>query len=234
MHDLINTMKIFLDTADTQAIKDGYETGLIDGITTNPTLIMKSGRNPEDVYQELIDLGIKDISMEVVGNDETMLAEAHRLIKKFGKDQATIKVPCTPDGLWVCKQLSKELIKVNVTLIFSPVQAVLASKAGARYVSPFVGRVDDNSYGGLCLIKDISNIFTKQQVYNTEILGASIRNVRDVGRAFEYGAHICTIPPAVFNKMYKHVLTDAGLDQFDKDWAGVQENINYVPMHHPV
>ena len=151
MNDSFKTMKIFLDTADTQAIKDGYETGLIDGITTNPTLIMKSGRNPEDVYQELIDLGIKDISMEVVGNDETMLAEAHRLIKKFGKDQATIKVPCTPDGLWVCKQLSRELIKVNVTLIFSPAQAILASKAGAKYVSPFVGRVDDNSFGGLCL-----------------------------------------------------------------------------------
>ena len=221
MNDSFKTMKIFLDTADTQAIRDGYETGLIDGITTNPTLIMKSGRNPEDVYQELIDLGIKDISMEVVGNDETMLAEAHRLIKKFGKDQATIKVPCTPDGLWVCKQLSRELIKVNVTLIFSPAQAILASKAGAKYVSPFVGRVDDNTYGGLCLIKDISNIFTKQQVYNTEILGASIRNVRDVGRAFEYGAHICTIPPSVFEKMYNHVLTDAGLAQFDKDWQTV-------------
>ena len=234
MNDSFKTMKIFLDTADTQAIKDGYETGLIDGITTNPTLIMKSGRNPEDVYQELIDLGIKDISMEVVGNDETMLAEAHRLIKKFGKDQATIKVPCTPDGLWVCKQLSRDLIKVNVTLIFSPAQAILASKAGARYVSPFVGRVDDNSFGGLCLIKDIANIYSKQQVYQTEILAASIRNVRDVGRAFEYGAHICTIPPTVFDKMYKHVLTDAGLAQFDKDWEGVQENINYVPMHHPV
>ena len=221
MNDSFKTMKIFLDTADTQAIKDGYETGLIDGITTNPTLIMKSGRNPEDVYQELIDLGIKDISMEVVGNDETMLAEAHRLIKKFGKDQATIKVPCTPDGLWVCKQLSRELIKVNVTLIFSPAQAILASKAGARYVSPFVGRVDDNSFGGLCLIKDIANIYSKQQVYNTEILGASIRNVRDVGRAFEYGAHICTIPPSVFEKMYNHVLTDAGLAQFDKDWQTV-------------
>ena len=221
MNDSFKTMKIFLDTADTQAIKDGYETGLIDGITTNPTLIMKSGRNPEDVYQELIDLGIKDISMEVVGNDETMLAEAHRLIKKFGKDQATIKVPCTPDGLWVCKQLSRDLIKVNVTLIFSPAQAILASKAGARYVSPFVGRVDDNSFGGLCLIKDIANIYSKQQVYNTEILGASIRNVRDVGRAFEYGAHICTIPPSVFEKMYKHVLTDAGLAQFDKDWQTV-------------
>tara|TARA_Y100001973_G_scaffold72208_1_gene105300 strand:- start:10 stop:702 length:693 start_codon:yes stop_codon:yes gene_type:complete len=214
-------MKIFLDTADTQAIKDGYDTGLIDGVTTNPSLIMKSGRDPEEVYQELIDLGIKDISMEVVGNDETMLAEGRRLIKKFGKDQATIKVPCTPDGLWVCKQLSRDLVKVNVTLIFSPSQAILASKAGARYVSPFVGRVDDNSFGGLCLIKDIANVYTRHQVYNTEILGASIRNVRDVSRAFEYGAHICTIPPKVFEGMYKHVLTDAGLDQFDKDWQTV-------------
>ena len=225
MNDSFKTMKIFLDTADTQAIKDGYETGLIDGITTNPTLIMKSGRNPEDVYQELIDLGIKDISMEVVGNDEIMLAEAHRLIKKFGKDQATIKVPCTPDGLWVCKQLSRELIKVNVTLIFSPAQAILASKAGAKYVSPFVGRVDDNSFGGLCLIKDIANVYAKQNWKRTEILAASIRNVRDVGRAFVYGANICTIPTGVFDKMYKHVLTDAGLAQFDKDWAEVQSHV---------
>ena len=101
-------------------------------------------------------------------------------------------------------------------------------------MSPFVGRVDDNSFGGLCLVKEIASIFTKQNVFNTEILAASVRGVRQVGRAFEYGAHIVTIPPSVFDKMYKHVLTDAGLDQFDKDWAGVQENINYVPMHHPV
>ena len=223
MNDSIKTMKIFLDTADTQAIKDGYDTGLVDGITTNPSLIMKSGRNPEDVYQELIDLGIPDISMEVVGNAITMAAEGARLVKKFGKDQTTIKVPCTPDGLWVCKQLSRNLIKVNVTLIFSPAQAILAAKAGATYVSPFVGRVDDNSYGGLCLIKDIANVYAKQNWKRTEILGASIRNVRDVGRAFEYGANICTIPTGVFDKMYKHVLTDAGLAQFEKDWAEVEK-----------
>ena len=218
-------MKLFLDTADTDAIKEYFSTHLIDGITTNPTLIRKSGRDPEDVYQELIELGVPDISMEVVGDYTTMYEEGLRLARKFGKEQATIKVPCTPDGLWVCKQLSRELIKVNVTLIFSPAQAILASKAGAKYVSPFVGRVDDNSFGGLCLIKDIANIYSKQQVYNTEILGASIRNVRDVGRAFEYGAHICTIPTGVFNKMYKHVLTDAGLAQFDKDWAEVQAHV---------
>tara|TARA_B100001113_G_scaffold40407_1_gene28637 strand:- start:32 stop:694 length:663 start_codon:yes stop_codon:yes gene_type:complete len=215
-------MKIFLDTADTQAIKEGYATGLIDGITTNPSLIRKSGRNPEDVYQELIDLGIPDISMEVVGTGEEMVAEGRRLVEKFGKDQTTIKVPCTRGGLAACRVLSKELIKVNVTLIFSPSQAILSSKAGARYVSPFVGRVDDNSFGGLCLIKDIANVFTRHQVYNTEILGASIRNVRDVSRAFEYGAHICTIPPKVFDGMYNHVLTDAGLVQFDKDWQATQ------------
>ena len=233
MNDSFKTMKLFLDTADIKAIEDGNATGLIDGVTTNPSLILKNGGDPEIVYQSLVELGIHDISMEVVGTRKEMYEEGLRLAKKFGK-QSTIKVPCTPDGLSVCYQLSKQLIKVNVTLIFSPAQAILASKAGAKYVSPFVGRVDDNSFGGLCLIKDIANIYSKQQVFNTEILAASIRNVRDVGRAFEYGAHICTIPPTVFNKMYKHVLTDAGLDQFDKDWAGVQENINYVPMHHPV
>ena len=217
IYDTPNTMKIFLDTADTQAIKDGYETSLIDGITTNPSLIRKSGRDPEDVYQELIDMGIQDISMEVVGNDEIMLAEGRRLANKFGKN-ATIKVPCTPEGLWVCKQLSRELIRVNVTLIFSPAQAILSAKAGAKYVSPFVGRVDDNSFGGLCLIKDIANIYCTQNIH-TEILGASIRNVRDVGRAFEYGANVCTLPVKVFDKMYDHILTEKGLELFDKDYA---------------
>jgi transaldolase len=172
--------------------------------------------------------------MEVVGTGEEMVAEGRRLAEKFGKEQTTIKVPCTRGGLAACRVLSRDLIKVNVTLIFSASQAILAAKAGAKYVSPFVGRVDDNSFGGLCLVKEIASIFTKQNVFDTEILAASVRGVRQVGRAFEYGAHIVTIPPGVFDGMYKHVLTDAGLDQFDKDWAGVQENINYVPMHHPV
>ena len=112
---------------------------------------------------------------------------------------------------------------MNVTLIFSPSQAILSAKAGASYVSPFVGRVDDNSFGGLCLVKDIANIYTRQNVY-TEILAASIRNVRDVGRAFEYGANICTIPPTVFNKMYNHILTEKGLELFDNDWKSVQKS----------
>jgi len=220
-------MKIFLDTADTNLIEKHYATGLIDGITTNPTLIKKSGRDPEDVYKQLIDLGIPDISMEVVGTQEQMLWEGRRLANKFGKN-ATIKVPCTPDGLYVCRQLSRSLVKVNVTLIFSVTQAILAAKAGATYVSPFVGRVDDNSFGGLCLIKDIANTYAKQNWKATEILGASIRGVRDVGRAFEYGAHICTIPPKVFEGMYKHILTDKGLELFDADWRAVNDHISQV------
>jgi len=220
-------MKIFLDTADTNLIEKHYATGLIDGITTNPTLIKKSGRDPEDVYKQLIDLGISDVSMEVVGTQEQMLWEGRRLANKFGKN-ATIKVPCTPDGLYVCRQLSRSLVRVNVTLIFSPSQAILSAKAGATYVSPFVGRVDDNSYGGLCLIKDIADTYAKQNWKKTEILGASIRGVRDVGRAFEYGAHICTIPPKVFEGMYNHILTDKGLQLFDADWRAVNDNITQV------
>ena len=214
-------MKLFLDTADVDSISDSFLTGLIDGVTTNPTLMMKSGKNPEDVYQDLINLGVPDISMEVVGDSYEMIQEGLRLFKKFGQ-QATIKVPCTPEGLLACRELSRNLIRVNVTLIFSPSQAILAAKAGATYVSPFVGRVDDNSFGGLCLIKDIANIYEKQNWKSTEILAASIRNVRDVGRAFEYGANICTLPPVVFRKMYKHILTDKGVELFENDWKSVQ------------
>ena len=214
-------MKLFLDTADVDSISDSFLTGLIDGVTTNPTLMMKSGKNPEDVYQDLITLGVPDISMEVVGDSYEMIQEGLRLSKKFGQ-QATIKVPCTPDGLIACRELSRNLIKVNVTLIFSPSQAILAAKAGATYVSPFVGRVDDNSFGGLCLIKDIANIYEKQNWKRTEILAASIRNVRDVGRAFEYGANICTLPPVVFRKMYKHILTDKGVELFENDCKSTQ------------
>ena len=209
-------MKIFLDTAETDLIREKFSTGLVAGLTTNPTLIMKSGRKPEEVYQEIIDIGVPDISMEVVGDRNEMLGEGRRLANKFDR-QATIKVPCTPDGLWVCKQLANSGVKVNVTLIFSASQAILAAKAGAAYVSPFVGRVDDNSFGGLCLVKEIANIYKVQGV-DTEVLAASLRNVRDVGRAFEYGADIVTMPVGVFDKMYNHVLTDAGLKQFEVDW----------------
>ena len=216
-------MKLFLDTADTDAIKENFSTNLIDGITTNPTLIRKSGRDPEDVYQELIELGVPDISMEVVGDYTTMYEEGLRLARKFGKDQATIKVPCTPDGLKVCKELSRELINVNVTLIFSPAQAILSAKAGAKYVSPFAGRLDDNSFSGIELIENISDIYAIQGIKKTEILAASIRDVKTVSDSFAAGADIVTLPPSVFTKMYNHVLTDKGLYLFDMDWAQVPQ-----------
>ena len=210
-------MKIFLDTGDADVVRKHWKTGLIDGLTTNPTLIRKSGRKHEEVYQELKDIGINDISMEVIGSKENMISEGKRLHKKFGKC-ATIKVPCTYEGLQACTHLSIEVIRVNVTLIFSQSQAILAAKAGAKYVSPFVGRVDDNSFGGLCLVKDIAKVY-REHVVTTEVLAASLRGVRDVGRAFEYGADIVTMPPSVFEGMYNHILTDKGLDQFDKDYA---------------
>ena len=215
-------MKIFLDTADTSIIQKHFATGLIDGITTNPTLIKKSGRDPLEVYQELKDLGIKDISMEVVGDADEMIKEGKGLYDTFG-DCCTVKVPCSPDGLRACKELSDLNIRVNVTLIFSQTQAILASKAGAKYVSPFVGRVDDNSFGGICLVKDIVKVF-KEHFVTTNVLAASIRNVRDVGRLFEHGAEIVTMPPAVFEKMYNHILTDKGLELFQADWESVHSS----------
>jgi len=218
-------MKIFLDTADVDLIGKYHESGLIDGVTTNPTLIRKSGRDPEQVYKELTIIGVDDISMEIVTDDYfEFLQEGRRLHEKFG-EVTTIKVPCTPDGLRGCKLLSEEGIRVNVTLIFSPAQAILASKAGAAYVSPFVGRVDDNSFDGLNLIKQIADVYEVQsKLYNfvdTEILSASIRDVGSVSKSFEYGAGIVTMPPSIFEKMYNHILTDKGLDLFQKDWETV-------------
>ena len=210
-------MKIFLDTAETDVVRKHFKTGLIDGLTTNPTLIRKSGRNHEEVYQEFKDIGLTDISMEVIGDTGNMISEGKRLYKKYGK-VATIKVPCTPNGLLACKELTDSGINVNVTLIFSQAQAILSAKAGATYVSPFVGRVDDNSFGGLCLVKDIAKVYNVHKV-GTQVLAASLRGVRDAARAFEYGADIVTMPPNVFEGMYKHILTDKGLDLFDKDYA---------------
>ena len=210
-------MKIFLDTAETDVVRKYYKTGLIDGLTTNPTLIRKSGRKHEDVYQEFKDIGVTDLSMEVIGNAENMISEGKRLHKKFGK-MATIKVPCTVDGLIACKELARDNIKVNVTLIFSPSQAILAAKAGAAYISPFVGRVEDNSFDGVALIKEIAAIYRKQYITKTEVLAASLRDVHSVSRCYADGADIVTMPPAVFEKMYKHILTDKGLEQFDKDY----------------
>jgi len=214
-------MKIFLDTADTDVIEKYFSTGLVDGVTTNPTLIMKSGKNPEDVYQKIKDIGVKDISMEVVGSDLEMYDEGIRLYEKFG-DVATIKVPCTREGLIVCKRLSEQGIKVNVTLIFCASQAVLAAKAGATYVSPFVGRLDDQSVAGLEVVRSITGLYQIHGI-RTQVLSASIRSVQRAVRSWYNGAEVVTMPPKVFDQMYDHILTDKGLEIFDNDWKQVQQ-----------
>ena len=214
-------MRIFLDTADTEIIRKYFSTGLVDGVTTNPSLILKSGRNPEDVYQEIKDIGVQDISMEVMGSDLDMYDEGIRLYEKFGS-VCTVKVPCTREGLIVCKRLSEQGIKVNVTLIFCASQAVLAAKAGATYVSPFVGRLDDQSVAGLEVVRSISELYRIHGV-RTQILSASIRSVQRAVRSWYNGASICTIPPKVFDQMYDHILTDKGMEIFENDWKEVQQ-----------
>ena len=210
-----NYMKIFLDTADTDVIQEYFSTGLVDGVTTNPTLIMKSGRNPLEVYRTIKDIGVKDISMEVMGTADEMILEGRELHKKFG-DVTTVKVPCTREGLVACRALSKELIRVNVTLIFCASQAVLAAKAGATYVSPFVGRLDDQSVAGLEVVRSISELYRIHGV-KTQVLSASIRSVQRAIRSWYNGAEICTMPPKVFDQMYDHILTDKGMELFEKD-----------------
>ena len=209
-------MKLFLDSANVFEIEKRLSSGLIAGITTNPTLIKKSGGNPQDVYQRLIDLGVNDISMEVVGDSEKELFNNAMGHARTYEEKATIKLPCSVDGLKVCKRLSMVNVRTNVTLIFSASQAILASLAGATYISPFIGRMDDNSLDGMKLINDISNALTG----NTQILAASIRDPQSVGMAFSLGADICTVPVEVFDKMYNHVLTDKGIKQFNLDARG--------------
>ena len=208
-------MKLFLDTADVRSVKARLSTGLISGITTNPTLIFKSGKHPQTVYQELIKLGIDDISMEVMGDSEDELFKNAMGHVKTYAEKATIKLPCTIDGLKACKRLSAINVRTNVTLVFSPAQAILASLAGATYISPFIGRMDDNSLDGMKLINDISNTLRS----DTKILAASIRDPQSVGTAFALGADICTVPVDVFDRMYNHVLTDKGVEQFERDHA---------------
>ena len=210
-------MKLFLDTAIVSDIQERVDTGLIYGITTNPTLIRKSGRDPWKVYTDIIELGVEDLSIEVNGDtSKELIANGVAVNKNYG-NVATIKLPCTIEGLKACKYLSKIGLRVNMTLVFSVSQAILCGLAGATYVSPFIGRMDDNSLDGIKLINDISNVFKKQFI-NTMILAASVRDAQSVGVAFGVGADICTVPPNVFDNMANHVLTDKGLEQFKKDF----------------
>lgn len=214
-------MKIFLDTADTQTIIKGLATGLIDGVTTNPTLIRKSGQDPYLVYDAIRDLGVTDISMEVYGDIGEMYSEALKLADRYG-DVATIKLPMTEDGLIVCRQLSKQNIRTNVTLVFTIPQAILAAKAGATYVSPFVGRWDDEQVAGLEVLRGISSLY-KMKGIKTQVLGASIRTVHRAVRSLFNGADIVTVPYEVFEKMYKSSMTDKGLAIFEEDIAAIKD-----------
>ncbi len=216
-------MNIFLDTADVSMIKSAYDTGLLDGVTTNPSIILKSGRQLLDVIEEISKFSnLVSISAEVVADtSEEMLAQAKQYYTI--SPNITIKVPCTVEGLKTCKFLSKVGIKTNVTLVFSVAQAILAAKAGATYVSPFVGRWLDNSIDGIELIKNIRKVYD-HAFSETEILAASIRDVRQVEQSFLNGADVVTIPPVVFWAMYKNVLTEKGLEQFNKDWEDVIKN----------
>ena len=210
-------MRLFLDSAIIKDITSRLDAGVISGVTTNPTLIKKSGREPDDVYADLIqDLGVEDVSIEVDGKYADKLIENGIQYGKLWIDQATIKLPCTPEGIKACKMLNFMGIRTNMTLVFSVSQAILCALAGATYVSPFVGRLDDNGHDGIGLIREIAKVFCHNRT-DTKILAASIRDAATVGKAFQAGAHICTIPPKVFDDMYKHVLTDKGLFQFLAD-----------------
>jgi transaldolase len=210
-------MKLFLDSAIIKDIDKRLDAGVISGVTTNPTLIKKSGREPDDVYADLIqDLGVQDVSIEVDGKYADKLIENGIQYGKLWIDQATIKLPCTPEGIKACKMLNFMGIRTNMTLVFSVSQAILCALAGATYVSPFVGRLDDNGHDGIGLIREIAKVFCHNRT-DTKILAASIRDAATVGKAFQAGAHICTIPPKVYDDMFKHVLTDKGLFQFLAD-----------------
>jgi len=209
-------MKIFLDTANLESIRKFNDMGLLDGITTNPSLMSKEGGNPKDIMEEITKIIKGDVSLEVVSTEYSGMIEEGKRLRQYGKN-VVVKVPMTPDGLKACKHLTSEGIPVNVTLIFSPNQALLAAKSGAKYVSPFIGRLDDIGKDGMNLIRDIKQIFSNYD-FGTQILVASIRHPIHVIDAAKIGADVVTLPPTVLDKMLQHPLTDIGLDNFLSDW----------------
>ena len=220
-----NLMKIFLDTADLEEIRAANATGLIDGVTTNPTLILRSGKTLPEVAQQLVMEfpNFESISTEVVADTaEEMIAQAQQYIKMG--PAITVKLPCTVEGLKACRVLNKAGIKTNVTLVMCAAQAVLAAKAGATYVSPFVGRLDDQSVAGLEVVRSISELYRIYGV-QTQVLSASIRSVQRAVRSWYNGAQVVTMPPKHFWEMYNHILTEDGLDRFQKDWDAAHAEI---------
>ena len=210
-------MKIFLDTANLESIKKFNDMGLLDGITTNPSLMSKEGGNPKNAMEEITKIIQGDVSLEVVSTEYSGMMEEGKRLREYG-DNVVVKVPMTPDGLKACKSFSSQGIPVNVTLIFSANQALLAAKSGAKYVSPFIGRLDDIGQDGMKLIQDIKDIFKNYPELKTQILVASIRHPVHVVDAAKIGADVVTLPPAVLDKMMLHPLTKIGLENFLADW----------------
>ena len=216
-------MKFFVDTADLNEIKDLAATGMVDGVTTNPSLAAKSGKKFVDLIAEICAVVPGPVSAEVTALDHATMMKEAAVLKKIAKN-VTIKVPLTPDGLKTCKVLSSEGTMVNVTLCFSPVQALLAAKAGATFISPFVGRLDDIGSDGMQLIADICQIY-KNYAFKTEVLVASIRHPIHVLQSAKLGAHVGTMPPATLRALFNHPLTDKGLKAFLDDWAKTGQSI---------
>ncbi len=217
-------MKFFLDTAELDDIRDLAATGLVDGVTTNPSLVAKSGRDFFEAIAEICDVVEGPVSAEVTATDHaTMVVEGRRLAAIA--PNVTVKVPLTPDGLKACRRLADDGTKVNVTLCFSAAQALLAAKAGASFISPFVGRLDDIGADGMALIADIVDIYAAYPNLETEVLVASVRHVNHVIEAAKLGADVATLPPQVLRQMFKHPLTDKGLAAFLADWEKTGQRI---------
>lgn len=214
-------MKIFLDSANLESIKMYNDMGVLDGVTTNPSLLSKEKGDPRKVMNDIVRMVKGPVNLEVIGTDyEVMIEEAHRL-KKYGEN-VVVKIPMIPAGLRAVKRLAQEGISTNVTLIFSSNQAILAAKSGASYVSPFIGRLDDNGQDGMSIVREITQIFANYK-FETEILVASIRHPIHVIEAGKCGADIVTLPPEILQKMFTHPLTDKGLNGFLSDWNKVKE-----------
>ncbi|MSP04898.1 MAG: fructose-6-phosphate aldolase [Acetobacteraceae bacterium] len=217
-------MKFFVDTADTADIKSLAASGLLDGVTTNPSLIAKSGRKILDVVAEICAIVPGPVSAEVAATDYDGMMREAAVLRKIASN-VTVKLPLTPDGIRACKALTDQGVMTNVTLCFSPAQAILAAKAGATFVSPFVGRLDDIGQNGMDLIADILTIFANYPNFKTEVLVASIRNPIHLIDAAKMGAHVATLPPNVLRQLYQHPLTDKGLAGFLADWAATGQTI---------
>ena len=225
---MLNSLKIFLDTANLAQIKKYNELGLVDGVTTNPTLLSKETGDPEGTMREIVNTVSGPVSLEVIStNFDGMVSEAHEL-STYGKN-VVVKIPMTAEGLKAVRHLHHERIRTNVTLIFSPNQAMLAAKAGASYVSPFIGRLDDIGEVGMDVIRDTVQIF-KNYSYETEVLVASVRHPLHVTDAAKLGAHVVTLPPEVLGKMIGHPLTDAGLAKFLEDWKKIKRSNSKIEL----